>query len=100
MIKSVVLVLFYEWIRFSINFFNHNNYIPYFHLTGFPLSTITVMFVTYCLIQIIKEKERKQALIDDPDPVPPPVPAPPPTTIKPQTEASAAAADPNKKKSE
>lgn len=56
------------------------------------------MFVTYSLVQIIKERERKQALIDDPDPVPPVAPAPPPTTIKPQTEASAA--DPNKEKSE
>uniref|UniRef100_A0A4W4GRX7 Hedgehog acyltransferase like, a n=1 Tax=Electrophorus electricus TaxID=8005 RepID=A0A4W4GRX7_ELEEL len=37
---------------------------------GFPLSTITVMFVTYCLVQIIKEREREQALIHDPDPPP------------------------------
>lgn len=58
------------------------------------------MIVTYCLVQIIKERERKQALIDDPDPVPPPAPVPPPTTIKPQTEASANAADPDKEKSE
>lgn len=58
------------------------------------------MFVTYCLVQIIKERERKQALIDDPDPVPPPAPAPPPATVKPQAEASPTAADPNKEKSE
>ncbi|XP_060756844.1 hedgehog acyltransferase like, b isoform X3 [Neoarius graeffei] len=65
-------------------------------LKGFPLTTITVMFVTYCLVQTIKERERKQALIEDP--VPPP--APPPSTIKPQTDASATATDPNKEKSE
>lgn len=35
---------------------------------GFPITTIIVMFVTYCLIQVIKERERRQALIDDPDP--------------------------------
>lgn len=29
------------------------------------------MFVTYCLIQVIKERERRLALIDDPDPLPP-----------------------------
>lgn len=58
------------------------------------------MFVTYCLVQIIKERERKQALIYDPDPVPPPVPVPPPASVKPQTEASDAAGDPNKEKSE
>lgn len=62
------------------------------------------MFVTYCLVQVIKERERRLALIDDPDPVPPPAPAsaPPPTTIKPQTEApgSATVVDPNKEKSE
>lgn len=69
-------------------------------VTGFPLSTITVMFVTYCLVQVIKERERKQALIDHPDPVPPPAPAPPPTTIKPQTEAPDTAVDPSKEKSE
>ncbi|XP_031706244.1 hedgehog acyltransferase like, b [Anarrhichthys ocellatus] len=68
-------------------------------LKGFPITTIIVMFVTYCLIQVIKERERKQALIDDPDPLPP---APP------QSAATAAAAptaaqpvaDPNKEKAE
>lgn len=45
-------------------------------LPGFPITTIIVMFVTYCLIQVIKESERRQALINDPDPLPP---APPPT---------------------
>ncbi|XP_037311466.2 hedgehog acyltransferase like, b [Pungitius pungitius] len=40
-------------------------------LKGFPITTITAMFVTYCLIQVIKERERRLALIDDPDPLPP-----------------------------
>uniref|UniRef100_A0A8B9H5M8 Hedgehog acyltransferase like n=1 Tax=Astyanax mexicanus TaxID=7994 RepID=A0A8B9H5M8_ASTMX len=31
-------------------------------LKGFPLSTITAMIVTYCLVQIIKERERKKTL--------------------------------------
>ena len=44
-------------------------------LPGFPFTTVTVMFVTYCLIQVIKERERRQALLDDPDPVPTPSPA-------------------------
>ncbi|KAL7840788.1 hypothetical protein AOLI_G00261110 [Acnodon oligacanthus] len=75
-------------------------------LKGFPLSTITVMFVTYCLVQIIKEKERRQALIDDPDPIPPPAPVPPPTTtaastLAAQMDASAPQpVDPNKEKAE
>uniref|UniRef100_A0A8C1IED5 Hedgehog acyltransferase like, a n=1 Tax=Cyprinus carpio TaxID=7962 RepID=A0A8C1IED5_CYPCA len=38
---------------------------------GFPLSTLSVLFVTYCGVQLIKERERKQALLDDPEPVPP-----------------------------
>ncbi|KAK6288349.1 hypothetical protein J4Q44_G00389510, partial [Coregonus suidteri] len=49
-------------------------------LKGFPITTITVLIVTYCLVQLIKERERRQALIDDPDPIPPPAPVPPPAT--------------------
>uniref|UniRef100_A0A8C5EHR1 Protein-cysteine N-palmitoyltransferase HHAT-like protein n=1 Tax=Gouania willdenowi TaxID=441366 RepID=A0A8C5EHR1_GOUWI len=44
-------------------------------LKGFPITTFITMFVTYCLVQVIKEQERKQALIHDPDPLPP-TPAP------------------------
>lgn len=72
------------------------------------------MFVTYCLIQVIKESERRQALIDDPDPLPP---APPPNdaicpiggATAPTVTATAAAtapaaapplADPSKEKAE
>lgn len=74
-------------------------------LKGFPITTIIAMFVTYCLVQVIKERERKQALIDDPDPLP----AAPPTngaasspiasTATPAA-ASQAAADPSKEKAE
>ncbi|XP_003968039.1 hedgehog acyltransferase like, b [Takifugu rubripes] len=73
-------------------------------LRGFPITTIVVMFVTYCLIQVIKETERKQALIDDPDPLPPPPPPPPPTSAAAPAGAPAAAAppvmDPSKEKAE
>uniref|UniRef100_A0AAY4AU46 Uncharacterized protein n=1 Tax=Denticeps clupeoides TaxID=299321 RepID=A0AAY4AU46_9TELE len=31
-------------------------------LKGFPLSTMVVLFVTYCLVQLIKETERRQKL--------------------------------------
>lgn len=68
------------------------------------------MFVTYCLIQVIKESERRQALINDPDPLPP---APPPNdatspigaaTAPTSTAAAPAAAppvaDPSKEKAE
>lgn len=61
------------------------------------------MFVTYCLIQAIKERERRQALIDDPNPLPP---APPPNaaTSSPGAAAAPAAAqpvaDPSKEKAE
>ena len=59
------------------------------------------MFVTYCLIQAIKERERKQALIDDPDPLPP---VPPPSVAPSPTSAAPAAAppvtDPSKQKAE
>ncbi|XP_006795191.1 hedgehog acyltransferase like, b [Neolamprologus brichardi] len=72
-------------------------------LKGFPITTIIVMFVTYCLIQVIKEQERRQALIDDPDPLPP---APPPNAAtSPTTSATAPTAaqpvaDPSKEKAE
>ncbi|XP_061777265.1 hedgehog acyltransferase like, b isoform X2 [Nerophis ophidion] len=62
-------------------------------LKGFPFTTITVMFVTYCLIQVIKEQERRQALVDDPDPLPPPAAESP-------ASAAQALADPSKKKAE
>lgn len=61
------------------------------------------MFVTYCLIQVIKEQERRQALIDYPDPLPP---APPPNAAtSPTTSATAPTAaqpvaDPSKEKAE
>lgn len=75
---------------------------------GFPITTIIVMFVTYCLIQVIKETERRQALIDDPDPLPAPPPPPPPAsatvTAAPMAEAPATVpppvADPSKEKAE
>lgn len=72
--------------------------------SGFPITTIVVMLVTYCLIQVIKEAERRQALIDDPDPLPPPPPPPPPTSTTTPAGAPAAAApplvDPSKEKAE
>ncbi|XP_041824668.1 hedgehog acyltransferase like, b [Melanotaenia boesemani] len=72
-------------------------------LKGFPITTIIVMFVTYCLIQVIKERERRQALIDDPDPLPPAPPpnaAPSPPTPAAAPVAAQAAADPSKEKAE
>ncbi|KAF0028067.1 hypothetical protein F2P81_019154 [Scophthalmus maximus] len=72
-------------------------------LKGFPITTIIVMFMTYCLIQVIKERERRQALVDDPDPLPP---APPPNATTSPTSAPAATAaaqpvaDPSKQKAE
>eukprot|EP00063_Salmo_salar_P062498 XP_014037333.1 PREDICTED: protein-cysteine N-palmitoyltransferase HHAT-like protein [Salmo salar] len=74
-------------------------------LKGFPITTITVFIVTYCLVQLIKERERRQALIDDPDPVPPPAPAPPPapppapTTVT-STAPTQPVVDPSKEKAE
>lgn len=75
----------------------------FFTFPGFPITTIIVMFMTYCLIQVIKERERRQALIDDPDPLPP---APPPNATPSPTSAPAApaaaqpVADPSKEKAE
>lgn len=72
-------------------------------LKGFPFTTIIAMFVTYCLIQVIKERERRQALIDDPDPLPPP---PPPTaggtaaTTPSAPGAAQPVVDPSKEKAE
>ncbi|KAM9712838.1 hedgehog acyltransferase like, b isoform 1-T2 [Menidia menidia] len=73
-------------------------------LKGFPITTIIVMFVTYCLIQVIKERERRQALIYDPDPLPPApspnaAPSPPATASAPESApatvpASVPAAEP------
>ncbi|XP_028327773.1 hedgehog acyltransferase like, a isoform X1 [Gouania willdenowi] len=36
---------------------------------GFPLSTLSVLLVTYCGVQLVKERERQQALKDEPEPV-------------------------------
>lgn len=83
----------------------------FFAFAGFPITTIIVMFVTYCLIQVIKEKERRQALIDDPDPLPPATAATSPaaaaaapTAAAPAAATAAAAAppavDPSKQKAE
>ncbi|CAL8294181.1 unnamed protein product [Lota lota] len=78
-------------------------------LKGFPFTTVVVMFVTYCLIQVIKEQERRQALLDDPDPIPPAPPAPPApatlsaTTASPTPDTPTAALPitvPGKKKAE
>lgn len=38
-------------------------------LLGFPLSTLSVLLVTYCGVQLVKERERQQALLEDPEPV-------------------------------
>lgn len=78
------------------------NEVVFFTFPGFPITTIIVMFMTYCLIQVIKERERRQALIDDPDPLPP---APPPNATS-STSGPAAPAtaqlvpDPSKEKAE
>ncbi|XP_034998198.1 hedgehog acyltransferase like, b isoform X1 [Hippoglossus stenolepis] len=73
-------------------------------LKGFPITTIIVMFMTYCLIQVIKERERRQALIDDPDPLPPAPNATASTTSPTSAAATPAAAqpvaDPSKEKAE
>ncbi len=98
---AVLFLLFQKYIILKSN----NVYC----FSGFPFTTITVLFVTYCLIQLIKEKERRQALIEDPDPIPPPAPTPAPTaaptpTDPSSTQTDAAAAvqpvDPNKQKAE
>lgn len=34
-------------------------------LPGFPVSTLSVLLVTYCGVQLVKEQERKQALLDE-----------------------------------
>uniref|UniRef100_A0A3Q4BF04 Uncharacterized protein n=1 Tax=Mola mola TaxID=94237 RepID=A0A3Q4BF04_MOLML len=38
---------------------------------GFPLSTLSVLLVTYCGVQLVKERERQQALLDEPEPAKP-----------------------------
>nr|XP_020504697.1 protein-cysteine N-palmitoyltransferase HHAT-like protein isoform X1 [Labrus bergylta] len=38
---------------------------------GFPLSTLSVLLVTYCGVQVVKESERQQALLEEPEPVKP-----------------------------
>lgn len=40
-------------------------------LSGFPLSTLSVLFVTYCGVQLVKERERQQALQEEPEPATP-----------------------------
>nr|XP_015810638.2 hedgehog acyltransferase like, b isoform X1 [Nothobranchius furzeri] len=72
-------------------------------LKGFPVTTIVVMFVTYCLVQVIKELERRRALIDDPDPLPPAPTVHAATGPTASTTPPAAAqpeADPNREKAE
>lgn len=65
-------------------------------LKGFPITTVMVLFVTYCLVQVIKESERRQALIDDPDPLPP---VPPPDSSAP-TDPAQSVPEPGKEKAE
>ncbi|XP_052373550.1 hedgehog acyltransferase like, b [Oncorhynchus keta] len=73
-------------------------------LKGFPITTITVFIVTYCLVQLIKERDfviRRQliqALIDLP-PAPAPAPAPAPTTVT-STAPIQPVVDPSKEKAE
>ncbi|XP_010900672.1 hedgehog acyltransferase like, b [Esox lucius] len=74
-------------------------------LKGFPVTTLTVLAVTYCLVQLIKERERRQALIDDPDRTPPPAPVTASTTqatptIAPPTASVQPIVDPSKEKAE
>uniref|UniRef100_A0A4W4H5Q2 Hedgehog acyltransferase like, a n=1 Tax=Electrophorus electricus TaxID=8005 RepID=A0A4W4H5Q2_ELEEL len=40
-------------------------------IKGFPVSPIMVLLVTYCGIQLIKERERKLALLEEPEPATP-----------------------------
>lgn len=35
---------------------------------GFPLSTLSVLMVTYCGVQLVKERERQIALLEEPEP--------------------------------
>lgn len=35
---------------------------------GFPMSTLSVLLVTYCGVQLVKERERKLALLEEPEP--------------------------------
>ncbi|XP_068604172.1 hedgehog acyltransferase like, b isoform X2 [Brachionichthys hirsutus] len=67
-------------------------------LKGFPTTTAAVMLVTYCLVQVIKERERRQALIDDPDP-PSEANSNPAGAAAPPASAQAVA-DPSKEKAE
>uniref|UniRef100_A0A3Q2YMU2 Hedgehog acyltransferase like, b n=1 Tax=Hippocampus comes TaxID=109280 RepID=A0A3Q2YMU2_HIPCM len=78
-------------------------------LKGFPITTAVVMFVTYCLIQVIKERERRRALTDDPDLLPPATSdgAPAGASTAPPSDSGTAApavaqpvADPGKQKAE
>lgn len=73
-------------------------------LKGFPITTVIAMFVTYCLVQVIKERERKQALVDDPDPLPPAAPtngaASSPIASTATPAAAQLVADPSKEKAE
>lgn len=71
-----------------------------FTFSGFPVTTIIVMFVTYCLIQVIKERERRQALIDDPDPLPPAAPQSAAATAAAAPAAAQPVVDPSKAKVE
>uniref|UniRef100_A0A3B3BJ93 Hedgehog acyltransferase like, b n=1 Tax=Oryzias melastigma TaxID=30732 RepID=A0A3B3BJ93_ORYME len=90
-------------LAISFIFFLKSLLIFILFFSGFPITTILVMFVTYCLVQVIKERERKQALIDDPDPLPPAPPlnaaAAPPASAT-TTPAAQPAAEPNKEKAE
>lgn len=34
-------------------------------LSGFPMSTVSIWFITYCGVQLIKERERLQAIEEE-----------------------------------
>lgn len=98
LLKGDFVLLISKTVYFLINSINQ----VVFTSPGFPITTIIAMFVTYCLIQVIKERERGQALIDDPDSLPPA----PPTSVAPASPTAASptaaqpVADPSKEKAE
>lgn len=39
---------------------------PWLCFTGFPQTTLAILFVTYCGVQLVKERERSLALEEEP----------------------------------
>lgn len=65
--KDIINRIISHFYRFFSSIFSPSLFL----LPGFPLSSLSVLLVTYCGVQLVKERERRQALLADGEPAKP-----------------------------